>query len=88
MQGGAPQAGYPVRWVQAYWRYAAASAEVGGVPVRRMGLGRWVFFSSLVESLIGCVKDVDRAEGLLVSAQILVQGADDTLHVTGSHDDP
>jgi hypothetical protein len=24
-------------WVQAYWRYAAASGEAGGVPVRRMG---------------------------------------------------
>jgi hypothetical protein len=24
MQGGMPQPGYPVRWVQAYWRYAAA----------------------------------------------------------------
>ena len=33
--------GYPVRWVQAYWRYAAASAEAGQ---RR----RWAFLSSLL----------------------------------------
>ena len=29
MQGGLPEAGYPVRWVQAYWKYAVASAEAG-----------------------------------------------------------
>jgi hypothetical protein len=29
-------------WVQAYWRYAATSAEAGGVP------GRWAFFSCLL----------------------------------------
>jgi hypothetical protein len=26
-QGGLAQAGYPVRWVQAYWRYVAANVE-------------------------------------------------------------
>ena len=33
---------------EAYWRYAAESAEAGGVPVRRMGHRRWAFFSSLL----------------------------------------
>jgi hypothetical protein len=27
MQSGLAQAGHPVCWVQAYWRYVAASAE-------------------------------------------------------------
>ena len=48
MQGGTPEAGYPVRWVQAYWRYVAASAEAGGAPSRRLGHRRWVFFSGLL----------------------------------------
>ena len=36
------------RWVKAYFRYAAASARAGGVPVRRMGPRRWAFFNSLL----------------------------------------
>ena len=41
MQGGTPEAGYPVRWVQAYWKYVAASAEADQ-------RSRWAFFSSLL----------------------------------------
>ena len=51
MQGGLAQAGYPVRWVQTYWRYVAASAE----PNQRR---RWVLFSSRLISQLASGQQV------------------------------
>jgi hypothetical protein len=45
-QGGAPSSGYPVRWVNTYWRYVAASPPISdGYPAGQRG--RWAFLSSL-----------------------------------------
>jgi hypothetical protein len=51
-QGGItqPSDGYPGP-SEAYSWYAATSARAGGVPIRRMGLRRWAFFSSLFRFL-------------------------------------
>jgi hypothetical protein len=38
---------------EAYSRYAAASAQADGAPVRRMGPRGWPFFSSLLACYIG-----------------------------------
>ena len=63
MQGGTPQPGYPVRWVQAYWRYAATSSEADQ-------RSRWAFFSSLPggDTMKGKVKwyNVTKRFGFLV----------------------
>jgi hypothetical protein len=47
---GYPGRGTPRRWVQAYFRYAATSAQALGAPSRRLGHRRWAFFSSLGQS--------------------------------------